>query len=464
MAKQGKVYLIGSGPGDPGLITLKGYQLIQKAEVILYDHLIPFDLLDVAQPEAEKISVGKFASKHTLPQEGINDLLVQKAREGKQVVRLKGGDCYLFGRGGEEAQACVEAGIPFEVVPGITSALAVPCYAGIPPTHRDFTPHVAIVTGHRKEGERIDVPAAGTVVLLMSVGNLPNIVKQLLADGWDAQTPIAAIEHGTRYDQRTVAGVLETFVETAEKAQLRTPAIFVLGRVVELRDQLDWFGKKKNVLVMGNQPQRYEYLGNIIHRRIIDCVGIDDYSQVDEQIKQGLDVDWVVFTSIRGTQHLCERLFALGKDVRALGSTKIAAIGQSTAKRLREYGLCADLIANIESSGGLLEAFAQQDVTGKRFLLPCAEVTSEELPEGLRQRGAHVDTMVVYKTVDIDPGEIDFDYIDQILFTSGSTVKAFVKYYGQVPDGIQAWALGGPTQSVAREHGIEAEIVPKDME
>lgn len=429
--------------------------------MILYDHLIPFDLLASASPKAEKISVGKFANRHTLPQGEINALLVKKAREGHTVVRLKGGDCYLFGRGGEEAQACAEAGIPFEVVPGITSALAVPCYAGIPPTHRDFTPHVAIVTGHRKQGETVDIPQAGTVILLMSVANIPNILEQLLAKGWAAETPIAAIEHGTCYDQRTVMGTLENFKEIAEEAQLRTPAIFVVGRVVGLRDQLDWFGKKKNVLVLGNHPQRYAYLGNIVHRRIIDCVAMDDYSEVDSKLKQDLNVDWMVFTSVYGAKYLFERLFAQGCDIRSLAGIQIAAIGQSTAGRLKEYGIQADLVPENESSAGLVEAFSKLDVRGKHFLLPAAEVSSQELPEGLIDMGAHVEKWTVYKTVDIDPGEIDFDYIDQVLFTSGSTVRAFVKHFGQVPDGIQAYALGPPTQAVAKEHGIEADLIPR---
>ena len=457
---QPKVYLVGAGPGDPDLITRKGYQLICQADVILYDHLIPLDLLQYAPPTAELVSVGKFASRHTLPQEEINALLVKKAQEGKQVVRLKGGDCYLFGRGGEEVQACVEAGVAFEVVPGITSALAVPCYAGIPPTHRDYTPHVAIVTGHRKQGEALEVPRAGTVVLLMSVGNIPNIVKKLLAEGWAPSTPIAAIEHGSRYDQRTVPGTLETFVSVAEEAQLRTPAIFVVGRVVELREQLDWFEKKENILVLGNHPDRYKYLGNVVHRRTIDCVAIEDYSSVDAYLSQAIDANWIVFTSIHGVKHLVARLFALGKDIRSLGSCKIAAIGQATAARLQEYGLCADLVPEVESSAGLLEVFAQQDVKGQRFLLPCAKVASAELPEGLTQLGAQVEKMVVYQTVEMEPGEVDFDYIDRILFTSGSTVKAFVKHYGQVPEGVRCWALGPPTQATAQEHGIATELIP----
>jgi len=457
---QGKVILVGAGPGDPGLITVKGYQLIGQADVILYDHLIPQELLRLARPGAELISVGKFASRHTLPQDQINAMLVKKAKENKTVVRLKGGDVFLFGRGGEELLACHEAGVEFEAVPGITSALAVPCYAGIPPTHRDCTSDIAFVTGHRKDDSPINVPKAGTVVFLMSVGNVQKIIDALLKDGWSEQTPIAAIEHGTCYDQRVVIGRLNNFMEKAQEAGLRTPAIFVVGRVVELHDTLDWFGRRKNVLVLGNHPDRYQRLGNIVHRRIIDCVPIGDYTHVDAMLETIHSYDWIVFTSVYGATYLFERLFASGRDIRHIGSVRIAAIGQTTGARLKEFGLIADLIPSHESSAGLLEAFTTLGMAGKRVLLPRAEISTDELPEGLVGMGASVEKIVVYKTVDIEPEEVDFDYIEQILFTSGSTVRAFVKYFGKVPDHIQCYCLGQPTLTVANQHGIRAEILP----
>ncbi|MHC4528344.1 MAG: uroporphyrinogen-III C-methyltransferase, partial [Planctomycetota bacterium] len=225
---QGKVYLVGAGPGDVGLMTLKGYQLICQADVILHDHLIPSELLGAAKAAAEVISVGKFASRHTMAQPQINTLLIEKAGNGRMVVRLKGGDPFLFGRGGEEAEACAEAGVQFEVVPGVTSALAVPSYAGIPPTHRDYTCNVAIVTGHRRDEMQLEIPKAGTVVFLMGVANIQRIVASLLDAGWPSETKIAAIENGTRYNQRVITGILEDFVETVQKANLRTPAIFIV--------------------------------------------------------------------------------------------------------------------------------------------------------------------------------------------------------------------------------------------
>lgn len=464
---QGKVYLVGAGPGDLGLITFKGHQIIGQAEVILYDHLSPKELLRLARPDAELICVGKFSSHHTLPQEGINALLVEKAKEGKIVCRLKGGDCYMFGRGGEEVLACYEAGVEFEVIPGITSALAAPCYAGIPPTHRDCTPDIAFVTGHRKAGYtdesgdwNIEIPKAGTIVFFMSVGNIERIIRSLTQQGWSEDTPIAAIEHGTCYDQRVIPGKLKDFMAKAQEAKLRTPALFIVGEVVDLHDKLDWFGKKKNVLVLGNHPDRYATLGNIVHRRIIDCVGLDDTTHVDAMLDTIPTYDWIVLTSVNSAKFLFERLFAQGQDVRVLGTVKIAAIGKSTAKRLREYGLKADLVPHTESSGGLLEAFSQVNVTGKQMLLPRAEIATDELPNGLEAMGAHIEKLVVYKTVDVEPDEVDFDYIDQILFTSGSTVRAFVKYFGQVPDHVKVYCLGQPTLNIAQDHGIQGDIVP----
>ena len=238
--------------------------------------------------------------------------------------RRKGGACYLVGRGGEEAQACSAAQVPFEVVPGITSALAVPAYAGIPPTHREFTPHVAIITGHRQAGKTLEIPKADTLIFLMSVGNISAIIDALKEQGWAPETPIAVIERGTCYDQRVVTGKLESFLTTLGDIQVRTPAVFVVGKVVDLQQQLDWFGMRKNILVLGNYPQRYEHLGNIIHRRIIDCVPIEDSTDADASLRTLADFDWICFTSANTARFLFERLSANGLDARAPGPAKIA--------------------------------------------------------------------------------------------------------------------------------------------
>ena len=462
----GKVYLVGSGPGDMELITLKGYRLLLQADVILYDHLLSMDLLSVTRKDAEKISVGKFAGNHTLPQEGINQLIIDKAKEGKMVVRLKGGDPYIFGRGGEEAEACFDDGIDFEVVPGVTSAFSAPCYAGVPPTHRDCTTNVAIVTGHRKKGDDrpIDIPKAGTVIFLMSVGNIPRIIKQLLEEGWESDTPIAVIEHGTWYDQRVIEGKLDNFLSIIKEKPLRTPGIFVVGKVVGMREKLGWYSKKPRILILGTHPEIYLNLGTIVHRQLIECVAVDDYTDADKQIENLDAFNWIVFTSANGIRHFFARLKAKGLDCRALANTKIAVIGKTTGETLTEYGINADLCSKVQSSKGLLEAFADIDITGKAILLPQAEVASQVLPDGLQRMGADVTKMPVYRTIEKQCPDVDFDYIDQVLFTSGSSVRAFVKRFGKVPENVKAFCLGLPTLTIAKENGIDAEVLPKNQE
>jgi len=455
------VFLIGAGPGDKGLITVKGLDALSQADVILYDHLIAHELLSHAKEGAEKISVGKFASNHTIPQDGINDLIIRKAKEGKLIARLKGGDCYLFGRGGEEAEACYEAGILFEVIPGVTSALAAPCYAGIPPTHRDCTSNIAVVTGHRKKGDDrpIEIPLAGTVIFLMSVSNIKNIITSLLKAGWPADTKIAAVEHGTCYDQRVLKGTLDDFLDVIKKNPLRTPAIFIVGKVVELQDKLDWFSKQPKILHLGNHPNRYSHLGVIVHRQIIECVEREDTDMI-KQVINGLDqYDWIVFTSGNGIKFFFKKLYAAGFDARMFTNTKFAVIGKASGQRLLEHGIKADLTAETESSAGLLEAFANVDLSGQSILIPTAEVSSNQLPEGLFQAGASPDVLIVYKTVEKEIDDVDLDYINKILFTSGSIVRAFVNKFGSIPKHIEPLCLGVPTQTIAKEYGIDAKII-----
>lgn len=458
------VFLIGAGPGDDELITVKGLKVLSQADVILYDHLISHGLLAHVKQGAEVICVGKFAANHTLPQEDINGLIIAKAKEGKVVARLKGGDCYLFGRGGEEAEACCDAGIAFEVIPGITSALAAPCYAGIPPTHRDCTSNVAVVTGHRKKGDTrpIDIPKAGTVIFLMSVGNIENIVSSLLAAGYPADTNIAAVERGTCYDQRVIKGKLDNFLAIIKENPLRTPAVFIVGKVVELQEKLDWFSKKPKILLVGNHPERYAHLGVIVHRPIIQCVESDSSEQANQILLNAGKVDWIVFTSGNGITYFFKKLYELGLDGRLFANTKFAVIGQASGQRLMDFGIKADLCAALESSKGLLDAFGTVNVADRSILLPQAEVSSEELPDGLIRNGAKVEKLPVYKTIETEIDDVDMDYINQILFTSGSTVRAFVKKFGSIPNHIQALCLGIPTQTIAKQHNINAQIIIKD--
>jgi len=455
----GKVFLVGAGPGDPALITLKGCRLISQADVILHDHLVPSLLLRLARPDAELISVGKFASRHTMSQTDINNLVVEKARNGHKVVRLKGGDPFLFGRGGEEAQACAQACVDFEVVLGVTSALAAPAYAGIPITHRDYTANVAIVTGHRKEDRQLEIPKAGTVVFLMGVANIRKIIAALLDAGWRPESKMAAIENGTCYNQRVITGTIKNFLETIRTADLRTPAVFVVGKVVDLHEKLGWFDKKTTVLVLGIRPEKYAHLGNIVHRPLVNCMPLENYSRVDSILQKLAEFHWVAFTSANAIRFFFERLRAIGLDARALAPTKVAVIGNSSAQRLAEFGITADMCPDTESSAGLLAKFGDIGVKNRRILLPQSEIASRELSDGLAHMGASVERLPIYRTVEIDPGPIDFDHVDKILFTSGSTIRAFVKRFGSVPAHIKVYCLGLPSLAEAKKHNISAEIL-----
>jgi len=454
-----KVYLVGAGPGDAGLITLKGYHLIRCADVILYDHLIPDELLKLARADAEVTFVGKSAGHHTLVQDEINRLLVEKAQNGKIVVRLKGGDPFLFGRGGEEAEALAEAGVDFEIVPGVTSALSAPAYAGIPPTHRDYTSSVAIVTGHRRDEGQIEIPKAGTIIFLMGVANLPRIITSLLDGGWPARTKIAAIENGTRYNQKVVTGTLEDFPEKVEAADIRPPCVFVVGKVVELHQRLDWFSRKPRILLLGTHPEKYHHLGTIVHRPMIDCVALEDYSKADAVLKALAAFQWIVFTSANGIRFFFERLVAIGLDSRALASSRVAVIGKTSAQYLARFGIKADMCPDTESSKGLIEKFETLDIAGSKILLPQAEAASTELAQGLSAMGAEVEALALYRTVELEPDPIDFENIDWIIFTSGSTIRSFVKRFGSVPAHIKAYCLGPPSLAEAKKHNINAELL-----
>jgi uroporphyrinogen III methyltransferase/synthase len=315
------------------------------------------------------------------------------------------------------------------------------------------------VTGHRKEGKEIEIPNAGTIVFLMGVANIPKIIDSLLKAGWSPQTKIAAVENGTRYNQRVITGMLENFIQIINEADLHTPAIFIVGKVVELREKLNWFGKKPRVLVLGTHPEKYSHLGTIVHRPIVKCVGLEDYSNFDEVLKRLETFDWLIFTSAHSVRFFFERMRMLGSDARSLASVKIATIGKTTAGELAGFGILADMVPNNESSAGLLEEFADIDMKDKRVLLPRAKIASRELPEGLVAMGAEVDQVSAYMTVEIEPADVDFEHIDKILFTSGSTVQAFVNKFGHIPPMVRAYCLGAPTQAEAKKHGIYAEVL-----
>ncbi|MCX7918559.1 MAG: uroporphyrinogen-III C-methyltransferase, partial [bacterium] len=362
MKNFGKVYLVGAGPGDPGLITVKGLECIKTADVIIYDYLANPKLLAYARPETELIYVGKKAGEHTLPQEEINALLIKKAHAGKTVCRLKGGDPTVFGRGGEEAEVLVQAGILFEFVPGVTSAIAVPAYAGIPVTHREYTSDFAVITGHEvptKGSSSINwahlATSVGTLIFLMGVGNLPLIVTQLLKHGRPKRTPVAIIRHGTTPKQETIVGTLADIAEKAKQNQFKPPAVIIVGDVVKLRDKLNWFESNplfgKRILVTRTRSQASEFVrvlesfgAEVIEFPTIEIIPPSNWRPLDKAIRNLANYDWVIFTSVNGVTYFFQRLAEKNLDSRLFRTARIAAIGPATAEALKEKGLIPDIV------------------------------------------------------------------------------------------------------------------------
>ena len=488
MKDKGMVYLVGAGPGDPGLITVKGLECIQTADTVVYDRLVSPQLLTMVSQGAELVYVGKSAHHHALPQEEINSLLVRKGLAGKRVARLKGGDPFLFGRGGEEAGALAEAGITFEVVPGVTSAIAAPAYAGIPVTHRGYTSTFAVITGHEdptKEDSSIDwakiATGVGTLVFLMGVGNLPLITDELLKHGRAPDTPVALIRWGTEAKQQTVTGSLRNIVDRAKEAGIRPPAVTVVGEVVNLRESLRWFDTKplfgKRVLVTRSRElasalsARLRALGaEPVEYPTIKIVPPEDLEPLDRVIRSLPSYDWVIFTSVNGVDSFIGRLLAMGLDVRAMAGVKLGAIGPATASELQRRCLRVDYVPQTYVAEAIVEGM--DGVAGARMLLPRAELARPALAQGLEARGAVVDEVTAYRTLPDQPsgkikGILQGETLDIITFTSSSTVRNLVSAVeAEVGEGWRA-ALGkaviaciGPiTSETAQELGITVDVV-----
>jgi len=488
---KGIVYLVGAGPGDPKLITLKGLECIGKADVIVYDRLAGPGLLTYARPEAECVSAGKSPDRHTLKQGEINELLVQKALEGKVVTRLKGGDPFVFGRGGEEAGALAAAGVSFEVVPGVSSAVAVPAYAGIPVTHRDCTSTLAIITGNEdpeKEDSSIAwdkiATGAGTLVFLMGMANLPKITARLLENGRSPETPAALVRWGTRPEQRTLTGTLADISEKAALAGFKNPVVIVVGEVVRLRDTLNWFEKRplfgKRVLVTRSREQAsalseaIEALGGEpLEFPTIRVAPPDDFSPMDRAIDEIETFDWIIFTSVNGVQSFFSRLRGHQKDIRRLHAARLCAIGPKTMKMLESYGLLVDYVPGEYRAEQIVEGLKDRMQAGERVLLPRADIARQVLPEALRQMGARVTEVPAYKTVmaEVDAAPVRSmllnSEIQVITFTSSSTVQNFVKRLAS-PDmdallrGVAVACIGPVTADTARSLGVKVDIIARE--
>ena len=488
--QRGRVYLIGAGPGDPALVTLKAVECLRRAEVIVYDYLASEKLLEFAPQEAERIYVGKQAGHHAMSQEQINALLVEKGRSSV-VVRLKGGDPFIFGRGGEEALALRQGGIDFEVVPGVTSAIAVPAYAGIPLTHRGLSASVAFVTGHEMPGkETSDIhwdrlaTGVGTLVFLMGVKNLELISSQLIAHGRPAETPVAIIRWGTTAEQQTGTGTLGNIAQVAEEIGIKPPAIIVVGDVVGLRQDLNWFEERplfgKTVIVTRAREQASDFRALLegkgarcVEFPTIEVVPPTSWAPLDNALENLTQYNWVIFTSVNGVRFFFQRLKEQDKDVRSLYGIRIGAIGPKTAARLRELGLRLDLVPSEYRAEAVIDSLGEKEVKGKRFLLPRAAKAREILPEKIEEMGGHADVVPIYETVrpNVRSEEVrnllQEGLISCITFTSSSTVQNFAAMFpaddlSTLAEKAVIACIGPITAETAHEHGLEVKIMPAE--
>lgn len=489
MKKAGKVFLAGSGPGDEKLITVAAAEALSLADAVIYDNLINERLLDLyCGGQCEKIYVGKSGASHTMEQEDINRLIVDKARQYGIVVRLKGGDPFIFGRGGEEALALRAAGIEYEIICGISSAYAVPAYAGIPVTHRGLSASVAFITGHEdptKEKSDIhwDKLATGvqTLVFLMGVKNIPLIMTKLMENGRDGATPVAVINNGTYPAQRSVTGTIATIAGIVEREGITPPSIVVVGDVVSLKDRLDWFEKKplfgRTIIVTRSRAQasvlveKLAALGaGVIELPSISIAPVEDPSDIIGCINAIEDYDWIVFTSTNGVDHFFNHLRSGGGDFRKLHRNRICAIGPATAGALEKRGITPDLIPEkFESSQVVREMESRGEIRGRSFLLPRADIAPEAMREDLLRRGARkVDDVPVYRTVPVNYSvdsaiaDLDPEAVDLVTFTSSSTVRNFRSIVMQKGnDGflkIPCAAIGPVTATTARDEGFTVAI------
>src|ERR1051326_2486699 len=479
----GKVYLVGAGPGDLGLVTLRAKECIEIADVIIYDHLTNPEMLGWARDDAEVIYAGKRAGDHTLVQNEINKLLIENAKAGKQVVRLKGGDPFVFGRGAEEAKAIVEAGVGFEVVPGVTSAIAGPAYAGIPVTHRAENSHVTFFTGHEdpsKEKSAIDYAAlarlGGTQVMLMGVERMSAITREMLANGVRRDLPVALVRWATTGRQHTLVGTLENIAQRAAEAGFEPPAVAVFGDVVALRKDLKWFEGRplsgKRIVVTRTRKQagvltsQLRALGaDVIELptiRIDPPAGLREFGEL---VQDAHAYDWIVFTSTNGVDSFFEMFFKLYDDAREIGGAKIAAIGPATAQRVRDFHLHVDLQPADFVAEAIVREFQKQGgVENMRILIARAEKARDVLPRELSRLGAIVDEAFAYRTVpetrDITGARRRFldEGADLITFTSSSTVENFLALGLPWPKQMQAASIGPITSQTARDHGLKIDI------
>lgn len=474
---EGRVWLLGGGPGDAGLLTVKGKSLLQEADVVVYDHLVGREILASIPAGTRMINVGKIAGHHPIPQPEINQILIREAKKGQRVVRLKGGDPFLFGRGGEELEALAREGIPFEVVPGVSSALAVPAYGGIPVTHRDYASSLHIITGHKRKGGDPDcdyralVQAGGTLVFLMGVTALPRIVEGLLEAGMSSSMPAAVVQEGTTARQKRVVSTLAELPEAARRENIAAPAIIVIGEVCSLAGTIGWYEKLplQGIRVLVTRPRELiSTLSEKLRRKgaeVLEVPAIYTEAIKDGRLERCLNgdgaYDWVVFTSQIGVRVFFEYLEDQGLDVRRLWNASFAVIGEGTAKALSRYGIRPDLMPRIYDGESLAAELIRQGVKGKKILIPRALEGNETLVPALEEAGARVDDVAIYRTryaacegIDLK-AEIDQGKIDYVTFTSSSTVRGFAAVSeGADYQKFTAVCIGRQTARTARSYGM----------
>ena len=484
MTNKGKVYLIGAGPGDEGLITVKGLEFLKIADVVIYDYLVNDELLKHCKASCEKIYVGKKANDHTLSQQGINELLIEKAKQGLHVVRLKGGDPFIFGRGSEEALELRNNDIEYEIIPGITAGIAAAIYSGIPITHRGYASSITFITGHEDPSKmESDInwdsiaKSTGTLVFYMGMTNLPIIVSKLKECGRNSNTPVALIRWGTRNLQQTITGNLDTIVNTAEENNFQPPAIIVVGEVVRLREKLRWFDTKplfgKRIIVTRSRTQvsglckSLKNLGaDIVKFPTIDIIPVKKLNRLDDSIHNIEDFSWLVFTSINGAELFFKRLFELNYDSRILRNTKIAVIGAETGKALKQFGLIPDLVPATYTSEGAVAAFRliKDEIKARKILLPCSAIARDIISSELEKLGATVICIPVYENSVPDYSEEKIsDYFEQVpalvTFTSSSTVTNLIEIFRKhkkehLIGRIKGASIGPVTTETAKQNGI----------
>jgi uroporphyrinogen III methyltransferase/synthase len=484
----GKVYVIGAGPGDSGLITVRGRECLSRAEVVIYDYLVNPDLLECARADAERIYVGKRGGAPSTAQSEINALMIERARAGKIVARLKGGDPFVFGRAAEELLALMEQAIPYEVVPGVTSSLAAPAYAGIPVTHREMASSVHIVTGHEaegKEGSALDwetlARTKGTLIIMMGMGNLASIAEELIDHGMSQETPTAAIRLGTYPEQQTVTSTLRDIAREIKNSGLEPPAVIVIGECVGLRNTLKWFENKllfgKRIAVTRPAGQEGDLVAGLRERgaRVYVCPTIRIQPrartpETDRVIESLGEFDWVVFTSKNGVEIFMDRVWALGEDARLFGRSRIAAIGEKTALALNRYGLRADIVPETYSQEGLAEVLNVG--WGDRVLLPRAAAARDVLRAEMKRFGAEVLVLDLYDTVGNPEGItqlkelLEQRKLDVVTFTSSSTVEKFMESLKRderaaLFKGVLTASIGSVTSQTLKDCGVGTSLEAK---